>query len=202
MTPRSYALGKREATSAATRKRIREAAVELYRERGIATTTIQAIAERADVARGTVVNHFGTTEQLLEAVLDDLVADLRYPDEHVVEGIADQAERIRRYVDSLFRFFERSEASWHVYSSDLDLPALKQREAEYYAVLGRLYAATFAPVADDRVVAAAARAFVNYSPLHDLRAAGLSMDEAIEVVAESLVDLVGRRNAATAKESQ
>ena len=196
MTPRSYALGKREASSAATRERIRDAAVELYRERGIAATTIQAIADRADVARGTVVNHFGTAELLLEAVLDDIIADIRYPDEHLVDGVTEPAERVRRYVDALFRFFERSEYAWPVFSSDLDLPALKQREAEYYAVLGRLYAAAFDPLAADRVVAAAARAYVNYAPLHDLRAAGLSLDEAIDVVATTLIDLMERRRAA------
>ena len=195
MTPRSYELGKREASSAATRQRIQAAAVELYRERGIAGTTIQVIANRADVARGTVVNHFGTAEQVLEAVLDDIIADLGYPDEHVVEGITDPRARIRRYVDALLRFFERSEATWPVISSDLELPALKRREAEYYAVVGRLYAAAFEPVAGDPVVAAATSAFVNYAPLHDLRAAGLSLDEAIAVVADSLIALVDSRRA-------
>ena len=48
-------------------------------------------------------------------------------------------------------------------------------------------------VATDRMVAAAARAYVNYLPLNDLRAAGLSLDEAIEVVADTLTVLVGRR---------
>lgn len=196
MAPRPYALGKREASSAATRQRIREAAFELYRERGVAGTTIQAIATRADVARGTVVNHFGTAEQLLEAVLDDIVADLRYPDEHVVEGVTDPAERIRRYVDALFRFFERSEAAWQAFSSDLDMPALKRREAEYHGIVGRLFAAAFEPFAGDRVVAAAARAFVNYAPMHDLRNAGLSLDEAIQVVADALIALVDPRRAA------
>lgn len=196
MTPRPYALGKRKASSAATRERIRDAAVELYRERGIAATTIQAIADRADVARGTVVNHFGTAELLLEAVLDDIIADIRYPDEHLVDGVTEPPERVRRYVDAMFRFFERSEYAWLVFRADLGLPALKQREAEYYAVLGRLYAAAFAPLSADRVVAAAARAFVGYAPLHELRAAGLSLDEAIEVVADSLIALVGRQSAA------
>lgn len=198
MAPRSYALGKRETSSAATRQRIREAAFELYTEQGIAATTIQAVATRADVARGTVVNHFGTAEQLLEAVLDETISDLRYPDEHILYGISDPAVRIRRYVDALFRFFERSEAIWPAVRSDLDLPVLKRRTAEYTAVIGRLYAAAFGPLAGDRAVAAASRAFVNYAPLHDLRSSGLSLDEAIEVVADSLIALVERRRAATA----
>lgn len=198
MAPRPYVLGKRGTASAVTRQRILQAAMELYRERGIAGTTIQAIAGRADVARGTVVNHFGTAEQLLEVVLDDIIASLGYPDERVVEGVDEAPDRIRRYVDALFRFFERSEETWSVVSSDLDLPALKRREAEYYEVVGRLYTAAFAPLDGDRLIAAAARAYVNYAPLHDLRVAGLSLDEAIDVVAESLIALVDRRRAAQA----
>jgi 20S proteasome alpha/beta subunit len=62
-------------------------------------------------------------------------------------------------------------------------------------IVGRLHAATFGPLASDRYVAAAVRAFVNYAPLHDLLATGLSLDEAIEIVADTLVALVDRRRA-------
>jgi AcrR family transcriptional regulator len=169
--------------------------MELYRERGVAATTIQAIAEHADVARGTVVNHYGTAERLLESLLDELIAELQFPDERVVDGVASEPDRIRRYVDGMFRFYERSEESWPAFSGDLELPALKAREADYYAIVGRLYGATFGTVAGDRIVGAAVRAYVNYGPLHDLRGAGLSLDEAIEVVADTLVALVQRRRA-------
>ena len=70
---------------------------------------------------------------------------------------------------------------------------LKRRTEEYVAVIGRVYAAAFGPFAGDRFVAAAARAYVNYSPLHDLRDSGLSLDEAIEVVADSLIAIVDRQ---------
>jgi hypothetical protein len=43
------------------------------------------------------------------------------------------------------------------------------------------------------MVAAAARAYVNYSPLYDLRAAGLELEEAIEVVGSSLIELARQR---------
>jgi AcrR family transcriptional regulator len=165
----------------------------MYRERGVAGTTVRAIAERADVARGTVLNHYGNAEQVLEAVLDEIVSGLSYPDERVQEGARTEAERIRRYVDAMYRFFVRSEADWPAFARDMDHPVLKAREAEYYGVVGRLHAGTFGDLAGDRYVLAAARAYVNYMPLHDLRAAGLSLDEAIDVVAETLIALVDRR---------
>lgn len=193
MAPRRYHQQSRAVSAAATRRRIRDAALEVYRERGVGATTVQAVAERADVARGTIVNHYGSAEQLLEGVLDDIVADLRYPDEHVLDGATTEADRIRRYVDAMFRFFERSEAWWPSFAADIELPVLKAREQEYIAVVGRLFAATFGALAADRIVGAAARAYVNYMPLNDLRAAGLSIDDAIEVVAGTLIDLINRR---------
>lgn len=196
MTPRTYVQDRRAASAAATRRRVQDAALALYHERGVAATTIQAVAERADVARGTVLNHFGGTDGLLEAVLDDIVTRLEYPDERLQAGARDEAERIRRYVDAMFRFFVRSEADWPAISRDLDHPILRQREAEYYAVVARLFKATFGDLAGDRYVAAAARAYVNYMPLNDLRSAGLTLDEAIEVVSGSLIALTRQRRAA------
>jgi AcrR family transcriptional regulator len=193
MAPRRYTQRGRAASAAETRRRIQDAALELYRQRGVAATTVQAIAARADVARGTVLNHFGSADGLLEAVLDETVARIQYPDEQLQDGAGSEIERIRRYVDAMFRFYVRSEDVWPAFSRDLDLPVLKAREAEYYAIVRRLYAATFLDLAQDRIVGAATRAYVNYAPLHELRAAGLSVDEAIEVVADSLIALVARR---------
>ena len=196
MTPRTYVQDRRASSATATRKRIRDSALDLYRERGIASTTLQAIAERADVSRGTVLNHFGGADGVLDAVLDEVVTRLEYPDERLQDGATSDRERIRRYVDAMFRFFVRSETDWRVFSRDLDHPVLKAREAEFYAVVRRLYAATFGELATDRIIAAAARAYVNYMPLHDLRASGLTLDEAIEVVSDSLTALTAQRRRA------
>jgi len=193
MAPRTYSQEKRAASAASTKGRIRVAALDLYRERGISRTTISAIAERADVSRGTVLNHYGNAEQVLDALLDEIVVEIRYPDERVQEGAKSEPERIRRYVDAMFRFFVRSEELWPSFSGDMDHPAAKAREQEFIDVVKRLNAATFLDLAPDRIVGAAARAFVNYMPLNDLRAAGLSLDEAIDVVAETLIALVNRR---------
>ena len=201
MTPRAYAQDRRAETTAATRRRIIDAAVAVYRDQGIAGTSLQAVANRADVARGTVANHFGTPDGLLEAVLDDMATRLELPDERVQDGATSEPDRIRRYVDAMFRFYVRSEDIWPAVSRDLDHPILKAREADYYRVVGRLFAATFADLAGDRIVGAAVRAYVNYAPLHDLRAASLSLDEATAVVADTLVDLVERRRTDIARSS-
>ena len=51
-------LGRRERKKLETRQRISTAAFALFVERGYEATTVEAIAERADVAKGTVFNYF------------------------------------------------------------------------------------------------------------------------------------------------
>jgi AcrR family transcriptional regulator len=65
-------LGRRERNKLDVYRRIRDAAVELFRKKGYEATTVEEIAERADVAKGTVFNHFPRKESLLEAFAADV----------------------------------------------------------------------------------------------------------------------------------
>lgn len=56
---------KRELKKAQTRQKIAEAAVELFELHGYETTTVQQIAERAAVAKGTFFNYFTSKEELM-----------------------------------------------------------------------------------------------------------------------------------------
>ncbi|GIH89853.1 TetR/AcrR family transcriptional regulator [Planobispora siamensis] len=55
---------------AETRLRLFTAAVELIAEQGYTATTVDAIAERAGVAKGTVFYNFGTKEALFTGLLE------------------------------------------------------------------------------------------------------------------------------------
>jgi len=60
-------LGRRERNKIKIKERLYTAAVELFTERGYDRTSIDEIAERADVARGTFFNHFQRKEDLISA---------------------------------------------------------------------------------------------------------------------------------------
>ena len=60
-------LTRRERQRESTRQRILDAALSLFRERGYADTSVDQIAERADVARRTLFNHFARKQDLLAA---------------------------------------------------------------------------------------------------------------------------------------
>jgi AcrR family transcriptional regulator len=85
---------RRERARQAKRGRIARAAAELFHERGFEATTAEQIAERADVAKGTLFLYAKTKARLLllvyEAEIGDAVADgLRaiQPDAPIVETL-------------------------------------------------------------------------------------------------------------------
>jgi TetR/AcrR family transcriptional regulator, cholesterol catabolism regulator len=92
------------------RRRILEAAIACFLEKGYEATTIDEIAERADVARATVFNHYAEKQELLTAYLarrrQELVGLLRR------ETRADLSARQQLYdaLDLLATFNERDVA--------------------------------------------------------------------------------------------
>jgi AcrR family transcriptional regulator len=61
---------------AETRRRLLDAAAELFAERGVDGASIDAIAERADRTSGAVYDHFGGKDGLLFALLEGWVDDV------------------------------------------------------------------------------------------------------------------------------
>jgi AcrR family transcriptional regulator len=68
VSSRSYRLDRRAETSEENRQRILDAAYELIAEAGFHPVSLEAVAERAGVARVTVYRNFGSKRGLFEAV--------------------------------------------------------------------------------------------------------------------------------------
>lgn len=204
MAPRGYTLRRRAATTAATRGRILDAAIELYRDRGIDGTTITAVANAADVARGTVVNHFGSAEGLLGEALGHLLDRLEVPDERILEGAVGLEARIRAFVDAMIDFQERSTPWWETFANEMQRPALQQREVEYWAAFERLLASALGPeLAADPRAGAAILALSHPATagtfLWAFGRAGLSREEARAFITDLGVESVQRIAAANRK---
>ena len=197
MAPRGYTLGRRAETTTATRRRILDAALELYTGRGIEATTLTAIADRADVSRGTVIHHFGTASRLLEETLDELLERLEVPDERVLDGVVGRDARIRAFVDAMIAFQERSTPYWMVFEGDMDRPALKEREATYWAAFERLLAAALGPElgADPRagaVIVSLSHPATVGTFMWAFERAGGSREEARRMIGALAIDAVNR----------
>lgn len=192
MAPRRYRLTTRAASTAATRERIVRAAAAEYREGGVGRATLRAIAARADVSRGTILHHFGDAGGLLGAVLDDVVVALQIPDARLLEGAGDADERARRYVDAMLRFYDRTSDWWTVFGSELGHPVVQAREVAFWGLIGGFRAAAFGPAANLQIVTAVVDALTHPVTLGTLRSGGLSLEEAIAVTSDLVVDLLRR----------
>ena len=60
---------------ALTRGRVIEAALEVFDERDFASTTMDDIAVRANLSRGTIYLHFDSKAEILVAALESLEPD-------------------------------------------------------------------------------------------------------------------------------
>ncbi len=179
--PRSYRLGQRAELQAATRRRIVEAALSLYRAGGFAAATTRAVAVSADVAPATVRNHFPTPLDLAVAAGEQVLGDLRPPNPSILDGLTTTGDRVERLTRELIAFFDWAEPWWSVTRRDPQLSqAWTGASASYDEGFDRLLRAALGPLADDPVATAVTSTAVG-PPLHyALRAAGLSLDDAVD----------------------
>ncbi|WIY82055.1 TetR family transcriptional regulator [Propionimicrobium sp. PCR01-08-3] len=82
-----------------TKARIRNAAIELFAEKGFERASLRAIAERAEVSAGLVVHHFGDKNGLKKACDEYVVAEFT-DDRHSV-GTAPTLESIQAMLGDL-----------------------------------------------------------------------------------------------------
>jgi len=98
--------GRRERKKRDTRERLLHAALESFVERGYAETSMDDIAARCDVARGTVFNYFARKEDLLMAWVDSRRALAR---QVLIESSARAAtsKRLRAALTALCQLHEK-----------------------------------------------------------------------------------------------
>jgi AcrR family transcriptional regulator len=195
--PRSYSLGKRAAQQTETRRRIVEAALALYQEQGVSATTMHDVARRADVAPGTVANHFGSAKALATVATSQVLAELRMPTTELFEGVETIPARIRLLVSELAAFFERSQSWYRVAQREPGTPAWAEAEASYYAELDAMVRTALGPLAADADAVAVVSAVLTTWVIGAIQAAGHSTDTAVGLVSDLLVAWLATREAGT-----
>lgn len=102
--------GRRERRKLEVAQRIRQAAVELFSEKGYDATTVEEIAERADVAKATFFNHFPRKDALLHAISEDLLEQIRAAHGSPDTWTGSAIERLRRLFHTLASTAEKDPA--------------------------------------------------------------------------------------------
>ncbi|HEY7527189.1 MAG TPA: helix-turn-helix domain-containing protein [Candidatus Limnocylindria bacterium] len=192
--PRSYNLGRRAEPMAATRNRIVEAAMAIYRDRGMAAASNLAVARAADVAPATVRNHFPERADLARAVFDAMLRDLSVPSPAIFEGADTMRERIERLARELAGFYERSEPWWRAYQREPDLiQAWGGGVEQYYADIEHLMRAALGDLSDDEESLAVVASVVGPPTFFGLKARGLSSAAAVRLTVELALPWLERR---------
>jgi len=94
-------LSLRERKKRETERRLLHAGRELFQTQGYDETSIEAIAEAADVSRATFFNYFTSKEALLTAIAAEEVRSLRRLLDEDLASVASPVERARRVMELL-----------------------------------------------------------------------------------------------------
>ena len=107
MSPRNYNLGQRAQSVEETRRRIVDATFQLHNEKGVVATSMQDIADRADVSLHTVHSHFPSIDALVGGCAHKVMTLLSPPGADIFHGLDAMAPRLSKLTGELFAMYER-----------------------------------------------------------------------------------------------
>lgn len=186
-------MSKRASAAAQTRRRIVDATRELHTTQGIAATSWDDIAARADVGVGTVYRHFPSLDELIPACGEISMGIVALPDPQAVgslfDGTATAAERVERLVREAFAMYERGAPELHAIRNEPDVhPTIARAGEDFEASLTALVDAAMVPPADRAV----ARAMIDLGTWQALRDQRLGAEEAVDAVSQMLAARLAR----------
>lgn len=127
--------------------RLFAAAVDLFAERGYSGTTVDAIVERAGVAKGTVYYHFKGKAELLDALLLDGLERLAECLRAVDEGAQTPQEALRALIHAEITYIQQHQSfSRFVMSQIWRTDAGRERQSELLRLLLNNHASVFGAV--------------------------------------------------------
>ena len=191
MSPRRYAMRKRDELVAETRQRIVESTLALHSENGILGTSWKDIAERADVSVGTVYKHFPHLDQLLPACGALMMERYRPPgpeDAATLAGPSDEPyRRLASVAAAVFGFYERAGPSAEVDPRERKLPSIQEWEAYWGATVASFVEVALAPLKPEARVVSLAAALLDQRTYAAMRARGISADDAAAEIARMIL---------------
>lgn len=186
MTHRPYRMTRRHESADQTRRRIVEATYELHARRGIAATSMRDIAQRADVAVGTVYHHFPTYEDVIAACGEHTAALTRPPSVESIDRTAPPARRLRAIVEAWLGFYARFPGYERVLAERGSFRGVDRFMGEIEKARRAMLAASVAPRKPPRRATAVALALLDAGVYRALLASGLSHAEAVDEVAAAI----------------
>jgi AcrR family transcriptional regulator len=132
---------KRADQAAATRQRLIDAAARLFAQGGFTASSVAAIGEAAGVSRGLVNFHFSTKENLLRAVIEQLVAELEqqmFPPDPPADPLAALAVLVEAHRRFLSERPDRTRPWWEQALADRQINTTLDHNAVVTFTIGAL----------------------------------------------------------------
>ena len=153
------------AKTAQRRRDLLEATTRIISERGLSGASVRAVAERAQVSAGSVLYHFESFDQLVEAAVRGAIGEFIDARRAVAEGHRDPVDRLRatihagipeRISDDLRIVYEASAVAREQPRFRLDIALLLDRQVALYTSIIDVGVAlgAFAPRMDVPAIAA------------------------------------------------
>jgi AcrR family transcriptional regulator len=92
-----------------TKQRILDAALEVFSEKGFHVATVDEIAERAGLGKGTLYRYFANKETLFNELVRLRLEELERSAKAVLDGQDDVLTMIVKYLHTYFEFFDRNQ---------------------------------------------------------------------------------------------
>lgn len=126
----------RAVSEATTRQRLIEVAIELFGEHSVAGTSLQMISEALGLTKSAIYHHFRTRDELLDAILDPVLAELAVL---IAEAEAQRTARARadRMLIGYAALAAANRNLISVLSSDPHVTELVRRRAEWSSTVTR-----------------------------------------------------------------
>jgi AcrR family transcriptional regulator len=122
-----------------TRNKILSAARTVFTEKGLVAATIDEIAERADVGRGSVYYHFENKDELIRQLIESLLAELSERTEQACSSQEDIESTLDAMIKSHIEFFSnRWEDFVLYYQGRADLTLLQSYQGIERSFIGYL----------------------------------------------------------------
>jgi AcrR family transcriptional regulator len=98
---------RRDRKKSAIRAKIIAIAIDLFSKHGIASVTVEQIAEAADIGKGTIYNYFDTKEAVVVAFMVDLERKVQARVPKIAKSRGDLASILTEYIQFQFRLKAR-----------------------------------------------------------------------------------------------
>ena len=190
---RPYRQTRRAEQTAATRRKIVEAAVELHSTVGPAATSLSAVANEAGVSRPTLYSHFPDESALFRACTLHNIAQDPPPDPTAWTKIDNASDRLRAALRELYAHYARNQdmldnvfRDMHIVESmrEFNLPLVEQSFAQMTEILTAAYEDPPRSASQRAALVAVAISFDTWKTMTQSR--GLDGQEALELMARAV----------------